>query len=312
MATSSQAKWGPVKFLGKIYIDRHKGKALDEGLLQRAIQIIKDQAPKRKKLKITVSATERTIHPKTNTPITACLIGADQHGDIQIKTAILNILSLGRIGTVMYYVTAGLETEKHSRYWVRGFSCKSKDHARFICSHIIAICSRVQPGWIPKRGTQLSLVSTDSRVSAATTASGNSEASGNSGTSAETAISGLSAGQEGLPTAAGLQIPQGPPMSVSQHTLEVQQQRQPFGNTSGLQNRMKSDLAERRGALKSVNRGKNATLRRPPQKGQSIVWAHKQPLNTWVGQGENTMMMQSPPPLERGPSLNLDDYLSIM
>jgi hypothetical protein len=37
-----------------------------KGLLQRAIQIIKDQAPKRNKLKITVSATERTIHPKVS------------------------------------------------------------------------------------------------------------------------------------------------------------------------------------------------------------------------------------------------------
>jgi hypothetical protein len=165
----------------------------------------------------------------------------------------------------MYYVTAGLETEKHSRYWVRGFSCKSKDHARFICSHIIAICSRVQPGWIPRRGTQLSLVSTDSRVSAATTASGHSESSGASAESARTAISGLSAGQEGLPpTAAGLQVPQGPPMSVSQHTLDVQeqQQRQPFGNSSMLQNRMKADLGAARGALKGVNRGRNGECTR--------------------------------------------------
>ena len=52
--------------------------------------------------------------------------------------------------------------EQHSRYWVRAFSCRSSDHSKFVCRHIIAVCSVVQNGWAPKRGTQLSLFSTAS------------------------------------------------------------------------------------------------------------------------------------------------------
>jgi len=223
---AEQAKWGNVKFLGKLYIDRHRGKPLNEFLLQRAIKIIYDQAPKKNKMRILFSATEKTFHPQTQTPITACLVGADQSGDIVLKTAILNILSLGRFGHIVYYVTAGVETEQHSRYWVRAFSCRSSDHSKFICRHIIAVCSVVQNGWAPKRGTQLSLFST---------ASTGSQGTEQDEADARSAVSGLSA-NTGAPTSKGVRRA-GPPASVSQHTMqnlpqtrEQIQARAPLGN----------------------------------------------------------------------------------
>ena len=96
----------------------------------------------------------------------------------QLKSAILNILSLGRIGSIVYYVTSGLETDTHSRFWVRAFSCRSKEHAQFLCSHVMTICEIVQPGWTPRRGTQLSLLSLASRGSGYSVKSGQSITSG--------------------------------------------------------------------------------------------------------------------------------------
>eukprot|EP00729_Bicosta_minor_P018071 gene18072-9571_t len=254
---AEQSKWGAIKFLGKLYIDRHRGKALDEPLLQRAVSIIRDQAPSRNKLKITISATEKTIQPGTNTPIAACLVGADQNGDVAIKTAILNILSLGRIGHIMYYVTAGLETELHSR--------------------------TVQPGWVPRRGTQLSLVSIGSRGSSVTL---NSLSSAQSGHSKRTLMSGLSANTAEA-TSAGHHLQpsfMGPPTSVSQHALSVGG----VGNT--------------------VGRGGTVWHKKADAK-QASVPSRKQGRSPSAWHGKSA---ENAPALLRQPSLNLDDYLSIV
>jgi hypothetical protein len=219
---SEQLKWGHVKFLGKLYIDRHKGKPLDEKLLQRAITIIRNQAPVKNKVRMIFTASEKSFSPTTGEPITPCLVGSDHNGDIVLKTAILNILSLGRIGSIVYYVTSGLETDTHSRFWVRAFSCRSKEHAQFLCSHVMTVCEIVQPGWTPKRGTQLSLLSLASR------------GSGYSMESGQSITSGLSAGQDGAPSM--------PAKSASQHQMRVQkpqpqpqpqpQARVPFGDVA--------------------------------------------------------------------------------
>jgi hypothetical protein len=243
---------------------------------------------------------------QTNAPIAACLVGADQNGDVAIKTAILNILSLGRIGHIMYYVTAGLETEMHSRYWVRAFSCKTSEHARFVCKHVMTISKSVQPGWVPRHGTQLSLASVGSRGSSVTL---NSLASAQSGQSKGTMLSGLSANTAESTSVGFDQAPKlmGPPTSVSQHALHVRPVVQQRAAALPTQSAVRAPRAPFQ-SLGNAGRGtvwNKATEGKVAQKhSSSSAWESKASLNV-----ENA---PAPARVMRQPSLNLDDYLSIV
>lgn len=168
----------PVKYLGKLYVDRHHGNSLDQFMIQKVVKIIKDQAPSSGKIKTHFIALPQSSDKSGKTVNPACLVCFQKNGVPLVKTAILNILSIGRIGTMFYYVTAGIEMVSHNRYWVRAFDCKSKEEAREMCHLVMEECNSVQPNWRPKKGTQLSLLSTTSSRGSA--ASGLSVQSANS------------------------------------------------------------------------------------------------------------------------------------
>eukprot|EP00039_Didymoeca_costata_P019686 m.338550 g.338550 ORF g.338550 m.338550 type:complete len:267 (-) comp18459_c0_seq1:105-905(-) len=212
---AEQIKWGPVKFLGKLYVDRHRGKPLDEVLLRQAVGIIKKQAPAKNKQKIVFATSPKTVRPD-GSQMAACLVSTDQQGQEVIKSAILNILSIGRIGSIIYYTTAGMENERHTRYWVRAFSCKSPEHAQFLCMHIMDICAAEQDGWqAAHAGSQVSLASAISRAG--------------SGHSITTGITSLS--NHSIQEHHQRRVPHLPPKSVSQHKLQVNQ-RPPLQNVN--------------------------------------------------------------------------------
>lgn len=149
----------PMKYLGKLYVDRQQGNSLDQFMIQKVVKIIKGQAAKSGKLKtqfVALPAGTKTASGKSNP---ACLICFQKDGTPLVKTAILNILSIGRIGSIFYYVTAGIEMETHNRFWVRAFDCRSREDARGICHQVIAECNIVQPDWNPRKGSQMSLLS---------------------------------------------------------------------------------------------------------------------------------------------------------
>lgn len=141
------------QFLGKIYIDRYKGKPIDLALITKAIAIIEQQKPNSPE-NVVFATTRSKINKQTNAIIPPCLAAFNGSAAVVIKSAILNILSLGRVGSNIYYVTAGLETESHTRYWVRAFACESREHARAIVKEIIEKCRLVQQDWAPQRGSQ--------------------------------------------------------------------------------------------------------------------------------------------------------------
>eukprot|EP00040_Diaphanoeca_grandis_P015308 m.77959 g.77959 ORF g.77959 m.77959 type:complete len:264 (+) comp25065_c0_seq1:250-1041(+) len=158
----------PVKYLGKLYVDRHQGNSLDQFMIQKVVKIIRDQAPSNGKVKTHFIALPQSMDKDRKIVNPACLVCFQKNGVPLVKTAILNILSIGRIGTMFYYVTAGIEMVTHNRYWVRAFDCKSKEEARQMCHQVMEECNGVQPNWRPKKGTQLSLLSaTSSQGSAA-------------------------------------------------------------------------------------------------------------------------------------------------
>jgi hypothetical protein len=204
----------PMKYLGKLYVDRHHGNSLDQTMIQKVVKIIKDQAPKSGKVKTHFVALPPGSSA-TGSANPACLVCFQKNGTPLVKTAINNILSIGRIGTMFYYVTAGVEMASHNRYWVRAFDCRSKEDARVMCHQLMEDCNTVQPDWRPKKGTQLSLLSATSRGSAA---SGLSAQSAASGASTGSASSGWEGYENRKPVMIGAQ---GQVKSASQYALRA-------------------------------------------------------------------------------------------
>eukprot|EP00041_Stephanoeca_diplocostata_P005094 m.56182 g.56182 ORF g.56182 m.56182 type:complete len:174 (+) comp15570_c0_seq3:424-945(+) len=136
----------PAKYLGKLYVDRHHGMPLDQFLIQKVVKIIQSQAPKKGKTKtnftaIPASGTGNDVEP-------ACLMCTDiKTKEPFIKTAVVNIISVGRIGATIYYITAGIEMKAHHRYWIRAFGCANPQVARDTISYLMEQCSVVQDGW---------------------------------------------------------------------------------------------------------------------------------------------------------------------
>eukprot|EP00039_Didymoeca_costata_P024195 m.349226 g.349226 ORF g.349226 m.349226 type:complete len:192 (-) comp40919_c0_seq1:42-617(-) len=146
---------GVVKYAGKIYIDRYKGRGIDQDLIVKAVGIIKAKASESPET-VVLTASKSKPCGETSKKIPACLAAVSMMGKVVVKSAILNILSMGRTGQYLYYVTAGERTEKHNRFWVRAFECSSPDQARQVCKTIIKGCEGVQSGWTVTRDSQSS------------------------------------------------------------------------------------------------------------------------------------------------------------
>lgn len=171
------------------------------------------------------------------------------------------------------------------------------------------ICRTVQPGWVPRRGTQLSLVSIGSRGSSVTL---NSLSSAQSGHSKRTLMSGLSANTAEA-TSAGHHLQpsfMGPPTSVSQHALSVggsKQPRQQQQQQAPLQHKQ-TTRAPLQGVGNTVGRGGTVWHKKADAK-QASVPSRKQGRSPSAWHGKSA---ENAPALLRQPSLNLDDYLSIV
>lgn len=66
------------------------------------------------------------------------------------KTPIVNILSVGRVKSVAYFLSLGADNGEIQRYWVRAFACRNTTAARALIRHILDLSTAAQPGFTSK------------------------------------------------------------------------------------------------------------------------------------------------------------------
>ena len=63
------------------------------------------------------------------------------------KTPVNNILTVGRLGHVAYFLTLGTTNKNIQRYWIRSFDCKTAGQARATVRHIVELAANAMPGY---------------------------------------------------------------------------------------------------------------------------------------------------------------------
>lgn len=144
MSSKGQYVSNPVKYLGKLYVDRTHGDRPNQELLFKAVGIIKRQAPSKNKPQIAFFTTGEVIQNGAIKP--AALCGRQRNGTLAIVQPMITIVSIGHTEKAFVYVTVEPKQGETGilRFWIHAFSCKSKQQGVQLATHMISCCTRVR------------------------------------------------------------------------------------------------------------------------------------------------------------------------
>lgn len=137
----------PVKYLGKLYVDRMPNNRPDQALLFKAVAIIQRQAPPKGKPQLAFFTTREVLDKATGTIKPAALCGRLRDGTLSIVQPMITVVSIGHTNKAFVYVTVEPKENDNSgmlRFWIYAFSCKSKEMGVKLATHMISCCSAVR------------------------------------------------------------------------------------------------------------------------------------------------------------------------
>eukprot|EP00041_Stephanoeca_diplocostata_P026689 m.723506 g.723506 ORF g.723506 m.723506 type:complete len:307 (-) comp23022_c0_seq10:2081-3001(-) len=131
----------PVRYLGKLFVDRVAGEKPGPNLLYKALTIIRDQAPEIKP-EVAFFTTEAFENDGRIRP--AALVGRRRNGDLDIIQPIIAMSSIGHSKEIFVYVTMERLDKKNFRFWVHAFLCRKEKDAATLSATMIKRCTQVR------------------------------------------------------------------------------------------------------------------------------------------------------------------------